>query len=271
MHSFSDIFQVIILGIVEGLTEFLPVSSTGHMILVSSWLDLTGDKINTFEIFIQLGAILAVLVLYWQRFLDLLKFKTKQGETNSFSGFTGMVKIALACAPAFVLGALFHDTIKQKLFTPQSVAAALIVGGLLLVSVERLRRRPTVESIEGISYRQSLFIGCMQCLALWPGMSRSASTIIAGMLVGTKRHVAAEFSFIIAVPVMVAAVGYDMLKSYGAISAADLPMFGLGFVVAFVAALLSIRFFMALLGRFNLAVFGYYRIALGLLTFWLLR
>lgn len=256
----------LILGIVEGLTEYIPVSSTGHLVLVGDVLEFTGATAATFSVFIQLGAILAVVVLYWHRFRGLLNFQRHEG----LEGFAGMLKLGVACLPALLLGALAHGAIKEKLFNPITVASALIIGGVVMIVIERRTRTPRVDDVAALSLRDSLVIGLFQCFALWPGMSRSGSTIIGGMLVGCSRKVAAEFSFLVAVPIMVAAVGYDMLQSLHLLSADDVAVFAIGFVVSFVTAILAVRVFISLMQRTTLTPFGVYRIALGALVvaFW---
>lgn len=258
---FPPLVTALILGLVEGVTEFLPVSSTGHMILVGHWIGFTGEKAETFEIFIQLGAILAVVVLYWKRFLALIPAAGSPGR--GLSGLEGILKIAVACAPAFIFGFLFHKQIKEKLFSPVPVAAALIAGGLLLLFIERLVRPASTRELGEISRFQAFSVGVFQCLALWPGVSRSGSMIVGGLTVGMNRITAAEFSFLVAVPIMAAATGYDLLKSYKLLTPEDVPLFAAGFTVSFLTAILSIRFFLALLARTSLRPFGIYRIALG--------
>ncbi|MZP29939.1 undecaprenyl-diphosphate phosphatase [Heliobacterium undosum] len=254
----------VILGIVEGLTEFIPVSSTGHMILVGSLLGFEGDKAATFEVFIQLGAILAVLVLYRDRFLNLILNLFADGIRFDDRGFT-IWHVAIAMAPACILGFFFHKSIKG-LFSDQSVVIGLVLGGLLMLAATWWRgpRRP-VDDLERINYRQALFVGLAQCLSLWPGFSRSGATISGGMLAGMTSAVAAEFSFIVAVPMMTVATGYDMLKSYQFLDASDLPFFALGFVVSFVVAWAAIVWFLKLLQRIGLAPFAYYRFLVALL------
>lgn len=258
--------QVLLLGTLEGLTEFLPVSSTGHLIVASELLHFPTEISATFSIFIQLGAILAVVVLYWRRFLSLFAFSDRDG----FSGVEGIGKLALACLPAFILGFLLHDFIKEHLFSSATVVAALFVGGVWMILVERRSREATVLRLEEMSYRQAFLVGCFQCLALWPGMSRSASTIIGGMLVGLDRRVAAEFSFLVAVPVMVAAVGYDTLKSFSELSTEAWQYLGAGLAVAFITGALSIKIFIRMLSRWTLQPFGYYRIVISLVLLILL-
>ncbi len=266
MSDQSEIFQAILMGIVEGLTEFIPVSSTGHLILFGEGIGFHGPSAATFEIFIQLGAILAVVFLYPARFTGLFELSSYAG----FKGWQGLIKIALACLPAFVLGFLFHKMIKSYLFFPFPVALALIVGGVLFYLIDRPGKTYKVSALEQISYKQAFLIGVFQCFALWPGMSRSGSTIIGGLLLGLDRKVAAEFSFLVAVPVMSAAVAYDMLKTYSTTVSIDWTIFSVGFVVSFLTAILAIRFFIRLLGSYTLRPFGYYRIVLGALVLVLL-
>lgn len=264
----SDAAVAVTLGIVEGISEFLPVSSTGHLILAGHALDFNGARADTFEIFIQSGAILAVVVLYFSRFLGLLDFSATRGAGAGFRGAAGLAKLAAGCAPAFVLGALLHKPIKQYLFSPFTVALGFIAGALLILAVERYHRRSTLERVEELSLTQCLLIGAFQCLGLWPGMSRSGSTIIGAMLTGCSRTVAAEFSFLLAVPVLVGAVAFDMYKSFALLCRADLFLFGLGFVVAFLAALAAVKVLITFLGRHSLAVFAYYRLIFGALLLW---
>ncbi len=257
----------IILGILEGLTEFIPVSSTGHLIIVGHLLGFSGATADTFDIFIQLGAILAVVVLYFERFRGLLDFRPGQ---SGFRGINGIVKLLAVSLPALVLGALFHGAIKRYLFNSTTVAIALILGGLVMIWVESRKAKPArFKSPEELPTRTAFIIGVFQCLALWPGMSRSASTIVGGMLLGLERQLAAEFSFLAAVPVMCAAVGYDLLKSAGSLTSLDVLPFALGFITSFLVAVLSIRVFMRLLNSWTLKPFGYYRIALGALLLFL--
>jgi undecaprenyl-diphosphatase len=266
------ILIVIALGIIEGLTEYIPVSSTGHLILANKLFGFEGQVADTFDIFIQLGAILAVVFLYFGRFKALLDFKSSTiTQQNGLKGLNGIIKLGLTCLPAFVIGGLFHHQIKEKLFFPGPVAAALIFGGVAMILIERYWKKHNVTSVEQITLKHCLGIGFFQCLAMWPGMSRSASTIIGGMLFGLERGVAAEFSFLVAVPTMCAAVGYDMLKSIHILHSSDILYFAIGFVVSFVVAVYSIKFFIGILNKITLAPFGWYRIALGALVLWLVR
>ncbi len=262
----STLEKAVALGILEGLTEFIPVSSTGHLVLLGNALDYVGGKAATFSIFIQLGAILSVVVLYYRYFLALFRPAGSCRETQGFSGIEGLIKLFLTTLPALTAGFLLHDLIKEQLFSPAPIAAALIVGGIVMILAEKRRQPAPVVRIGAASYSQCLGVGFFQCLALWPGMSRSASTIIGAMLLGFERRVAAEFSFIMAVPIMAAAVGYDMLKSIPLLDRADLPIFAMGFVVSFVTAALAIKFFISMLRRFTLRPFGIYRILLGVVV-----
>lgn len=256
------IITAIILGIVEGLTEFLPVSSTGHLIITGNLLDFTGTKADTFEVFIQLGAILAVVWLYRQRFFQLLDFSKAKG----LQGKRGIGLLLLTTLPALVVGFLLHDFIKDHLFQPSTVAIGLAVGGAALIVFERFQHKSAIIKLDDITPKQAFAVGCFQLLALWPGVSRSASTIIGGMIQGLDRKTAVEYSFLIAVPVMIAATGFDLLKSLDSLQTSDIPMFATGFITAFVAAVLAIRYFVRFVQRFGFTVFGWYRIALAALV-----
>lgn len=260
----SEYLFAVLLGLLEGLTEFIPVSSTGHLVLLQHYLGFTDDAADTFAIFIQLGAILAVVVLYKERFLGLFKFS--ESESSGFRGWDGILKLFVACLPAFVSGFLLHKYIKSMLFFPVPIALALLVGGVVMIFVERTGLKVKTEKVEDITLRQCFAIGCFQCLALWPGMSRSGSTIIGGLCVGLNRTLAAEFSFLVAVPVMCAAVGYDLLKSATALASSDIVTFAIGFIISFVTAVVAIKWFMKLLSRWTLAPFGVYRVLLAILV-----
>jgi len=253
----------IVLGIVEGLTEFIPVSSTGHLIVVGNLLGFVGEKAATFEVAIQLGAILSVVVLYWDRFLSLLPRKTAR-ESNSVSnlaGWPGLCRIGLATAPALIAGYLLHRFIKAHLFTPTAVSWALAIGGLGILIAEKFTSGRSPRPLNQLTLQQALGIGLFQTLALWPGTSRAAATIVGGLLLGLDRKGAAEFSFLIAVPVMVAATGYDLLKTGSYLTSNDLAQLVVGLVVAFIVAILSIATFIRILSRWSLAPFAWYRIA----------
>ncbi len=264
----TDMWVSAILGIVEGLTEFLPVSSTGHLIVAGHILGFTGATACCFEVFIQLGAILAVVVLYWRRFQGLLpKSGLLTGSDEGFRGFRGLWLLALTTLPPLVGGYLAHKTIKENLFGPLTVAWALGIGGMAILAAEWLKPHPTADDLDGLNGTQALAIGLFQCLSLWPGVSRSAATIVGGLLVGLDRKVAAEYSFLAAVPVMIAATFYDMCKSWCYLDPSDFGFFAVGFVVSFVSALVAIESFVLLLQRWSLAPFAYYRIAIAPLIY----
>lgn len=256
----------VLLGVVEGLTEFLPVSSTGHMIIAGHLLGFAGEKAATFEIVIQLGAILAVVHLYRGRFLGLVR----ADPGRRFSGGFGLWLLFLTSLPASLVGLFARKAIKAHLFGPLTVALALAVGALMLLWVESGKRRPTCLGLDQITPAMALGIGLFQCLALWPGFSRAGATIMGAMLLGSDRRTAAEYSFVAAVPIMVAATGYEMLKSRELLDGTDLGLLAVGFVVAFVSALLAVKWFVRLLGRWTLRPFAWYRLVLAPLVwvFW---
>ncbi|WP_421384812.1 undecaprenyl-diphosphate phosphatase [Bacillus salacetis] len=251
----NDILIAVILGIIEGLTEFLPVSSTGHLILAGHLLDFTGEKEKTFSIFIQLGAILAVVVFYWRRFLTIMRFNFKEG--------LNIIHIICAMLPAVVVGLLLHDLIKEYLFSPRTVVIALAAGALLLIYAEKKNHKVSTEDLDELTYKQAFRIGLFQCLALFPGFSRAGATIAGGVLSGANHKTAAEFSFLVAVPMMVAASGLDLFKSYEVISAADIDLFIAGFFSAFIVALIAIMSFLKILSKVKLTPFAYYRFILA--------
>lgn len=257
----TDLLNAVILGIVEGLTEFIPVSSTGHLIIAGHFLHFEGAKASTFEVFIQLGAILAVVVLYKDRFLRLLH----RSSSGGFAGLNGILLLGLTTAPALVLGFLAHGFIKEHLFNTLTVAIGIFVGGVAILLAERFLPAPTKRGLDSLAPKDALLVGFFQCLALWPGVSRAGATIIGEMLMGIERKTAAEYSFLAAVPVMFAATGYDLFKSLSFLQASDLPMFAVGFVVSFLAAWLAVRTFISLLSRYTLVPFGWYRIIAAVL------
>lgn len=255
------LWLALILGIVEGLTEFLPISSTGHLILVSERFGLTGARAEVFEIFIQLGAVLAVVVEYRRRLLEALR-----PERFSF-----LVKVGLAFVPAAVAGLLFHDFISETLFSARTVAAALIAGAVLILVVEALPRRETTASAEGASWRQTVSVGIAQCAALWPGFSRSAATILGGLLCGMSRPAATEFSFFVAIPTLGSATVYSLWKRHDALHPGDGLYLAVAFAVSFVVAWWSIRWLLRFVSTHTLRPFAWYRLALGLLVLWATR
>lgn len=263
MHDYTI---AIIQGIVEGLTEFLPVSSTGHLILSGYLLNFTGEKAETFEIVIQLGAILAVAILYWQRVWALFDWKEQK---NAIYPQLNLIHVFVAIMPAMILGYLTHGLIKTYLFSPYTVLIGLVIGGVFMILAERFQPRITAQTMDQLSYGQAFKIGLFQCLSLWPGFSRSGATIAGGLFVGISHKAAADFSFLIAIPIMFAASGYDLLKSYKYLSGSDIPFFAVGFVVSLIVALLAVISFLKLLQKVKLAPFAYYRFIIAAL-FWLI-
>ena len=259
--------DAIVLGLVEGLTEFLPVSSTGHLILASRGLGLSGDLVDSFNIAIQSGAILAVVIIYWQRFRGFLDWKAK--EDAGFRGIRGIILISLTTFPALALAALFHKDIKAVLFAPLPVALALAIGGVLMIWIERKASKEPNLILEKLSYRNALAIGFFQCFSLWPGMSRAAATIIGGRFLGLSRQEAAEYSFLAAVPILIAATAYELKNNPGLLTQAE-PLFAVGFGVSFITAWFAVKGFLLLLRRWTLAPFGWYRIVLAAAVFYAL-
>lgn len=253
-------FQALLLGIVEGLTEFLPISSTGHQIIVADLIGFGGERARAFNIIIQLGAILAVVWEYRRKILDVVVGLPRQRSAQSFT-----FNLLLAFLPAAVIGVIFSDLIHEFLFNPITVAAALVVGGVVMLWVERRPHAVQAETVDDMRWSQALKVGCAQCLALIPGTSRSASTIIGGLLFGLSRKAATEFSFFLAMPTMVGAAVYSGYKYRDLFQPADLPVFALGFVVSFIFAMLAVRALLKFIGNHSYAAFAWYRIAFGLL------
>ncbi|HXE56984.1 MAG TPA: undecaprenyl-diphosphate phosphatase [Gemmatimonadales bacterium] len=254
------LLQAVVLGLVEGATEFIPVSSTGHLIVVGDWLGFVGERAKTFEIFIQLGAILAVVWVYRARLWRLAGGLGADPKSRRFAAH-----LLIAFTPAAAVGFLTHDWIKATLFNPLTVAVALVLGGVAIFLVERWRPRTTVERIEDLTPRTALGIGLAQVLALIPGTSRSGATIMGAYALGLSRTAATEFSFFLAIPVMLAATVFDLVDSLGVLTRADVPVFASGFVVAFVSAMVIVRAFLGYVARHSFTVFAWYRIAFGLL------
>ena len=249
----------IVLGLVEGLTEFLPVSSTGHLILAGHWLHFEGPAAGTFEVVIQLGAILAVVCEYRAQLGQHLVALGRDAVARRF-----YFNLGLAFLPAAFFGFLFHDAIKSQLFTPRNVAYALIVGAIAIFGVEALKLRPRSRTVESVGARQALAIGLAQCAALFPGFSRAAATIMGGLIVGLDRPTAAQFSFLLAIPTMLGATTLDLLKSMHDLTGADWVRIGIGFVVAFLSAWLAVRWFVRFLSQHSLRSFAVYRLLVGL-------
>ncbi|GFP75156.1 undecaprenyl-diphosphate phosphatase [Clostridium fungisolvens] len=266
--DFIFILKAIIIGIVEGITEFIPVSSTGHMIIVGDLIGFRGTEFtNMFEIVIQLGAILAIVVLYWNKIWTMIKsfFKFEK------KGIKFWLVIIVGTIPALVLGVLFNDMIDKYLFSSKTVAIGFIVGGIFLIVAEnsfrkKAKRARSVKDIDEISYGQAIQVGLFQCLAMWPGMSRSASTIIGGWISGLNTAVAAEFSFFLAIPIMMGASTLKLVKfNYSTLNSSEVVALVAGFVVAFIVALIVVDGFIAFLKKKPMRVFAVYRLFAGLI------
>jgi undecaprenyl-diphosphatase len=260
LAQLHPIVKAVILGVVEGATEFIPVSSTGHLIVAGDWLGFTGEDAKAFEIFIQLGAILAIVWLYRVRLARVLHTAATDPTSRRL-----VTNLLIAFLPAAVVGLLAHKAIKAYLFSPMVVAITMLLGGIAILLIELWRPRPQVAAVDELPPRTALGIGLAQVLALVPGTSRSGATIMGAYCLGLTREAATEFSFFLAVPTMVAATGYDLAKSASALSSADVPLFGVGFLVAFLTAVIVVRAFVAYVARSNFAAFAWYRIGFGLL------
>jgi undecaprenyl-diphosphatase len=248
-----SIIEAIIIAIVEGLTEFLPISSTGHMIIAEKIMGVEdNDFTKLFTVGIQLGAILAVVVLYWKKFVD-------------FKSWHFYLKLLIAVIPALVLGFIFSDKIDSLLESSLTVAITMIAGGVVLLFIDNIFNAPKIETEEQISFPKAFIIGCWQCIAMIPGVSRSAASIIGGMQQSLTRKLAAEFSFFLAVPTMAAATGYKMLKGYKTLNSEHIKLLAVGNVVAFIVAMLAIKFFIGFLQKHGFKLFGYYRIIGGII------
>lgn len=254
-------FDAILMGIVEGLTEFLPISSTGHLILLGELIGFQGPPGKVFEVGIQLGAILAVVVLFRARILSLLRGAfVRSSDERAVS-----LNLLLAFLPAMVIGATLHGTITRVLFNPWVVCTALIIGGIAIIAIERRIREPSIRTLEEMGPVAALLIGCGQVLAMIPGTSRSGATIIAALLCGVERKAAAEFSFLLAIPTMLAATAYSLLKARHELSADGMALIAVGFATAFLVALATVKLVMAFISRIGFTPFGWYRIALGVI------
>lgn len=245
------LIETIILSIIEGLTEFLPVSSTGHMILASAAMDIHEEEfVKTFEIFIQIGAILAIALMYIKRFMQ---------------GITIYLKLFAAFLPTAIIGLLAYDIIKSYLFNPVVVAVSLIVGGIILIIIDRrvVSRKSETVRLEDIPYKNAFFIGLAQCVAMIPGTSRAAATIVGGVFNKLDKKQATEFSFLLAVPTMFAASGYDLLKTPVSFTENQIMMLAVGLVLAFISAWIAVKIFLKIVDRYGFKHFGYYRILIG--------
>ncbi|MBC9721586.1 MAG: undecaprenyl-diphosphate phosphatase [Lactobacillus sp.] len=265
--DFIELLKVIFLGIVEGITEWLPVSSTGHMILVDEFikLNMTPAFMEMFFVVIQLGAIMAVVCLFWDK---LFPFEFKGGFKVKTDTMNLWFKIAVACVPAAIIGLLFDDVIDKYLFNPVTVALMLILYGVLFIVIENRNkgRRPMVNDLSQITYKFALMVGIFQLLALVPGTSRSGATIVGAILIGASRYVASEFTFFLAIPVMLGASLLKILKFGLVFTASEAVVLGTGTLVAFFVSILAIKFLMGYIKKHDFKVFGWYRIILGIIV-----
>lgn len=269
------LLKAAVMGVVEGLTEFLPISSTGHLILTGSLLGFTGETAKVFEIAIQTGAMFAVMWEYRQRLLSTMRGLPSERQAQRFA-----LNVLIAFVPAVILGLAFGKVVKDHLFHPVPVATAFIVGGVIILLVEHLhkrrfgardmegKRRARVETIDDMSHVDALIVGLMQCLALIPGTSRSGATIIGAMTFGFSRQAATQFSFFLGIPTLLGAGAYALIKQRSALHWADLPMFIVGGLMAFVSALLCIRWLIRYVSTHDFTVFAWYRIVFGALVLW---
>ena len=252
------LLKAAILGLVEGATEFIPVSSTGHLIVVSNWLGLVDERAKTFDVFIQLGAILAIVWLYRARLWRTVLAARHEAASRRFVG-----NLLIAFLPAAIIGVLTHEWIKARLFNPTVVAVALVVGGVLILLIERWAPAPKVYDVNEVPAQTAFGIGLAQVLSLIPGTSRSGATIMGGYALGLSRIAATEFSFFLAIPVMLAATLFDLMKSWSVLTPSDIPLFAVGIIVSFVSALVVVRAFLSYVSGHSFRVFAWYRIVFG--------
>lgn len=254
------LLKAFVLGIVEGATEFLPVSSTGHLIIVGHWLAFNDARGKVFEIVIQLGAILAVCWEYRARFTHVLGNATEPASRRL------LLNLALAFLPAALLGLVFHEQIKAHLFSPLTVAWALVAGGFAILLVERYAPQPDTLTVDDLDWKHALKVGLAQCVSLIPGVSRAGATILGGVLFGLSRRAATEFSFFLALPIMFAATGFDLFQNWQLLDGGDLPVFVAGFLTAFASALLVVRGLLGYVAHHDFRAFAWYRIVFGTLV-----
>ncbi len=258
------LIKAAVMGIVEGLTEFLPISSTGHLILAGSLLGFDDAKAKVFDIAIQTGAIFAVVLVYWQKIKSTIVALPRQAKAQRFA-----LNVLIAFLPAVVLGLLFGSAIKAHLFTPIVVASTFILGGFIILWAEkRPPGRVRVERVDDMTPMDALKVGLVQCFAMIPGTSRSGSTIIGGMLLGLSRQAATDFSFFLAIPTLIGASAYSLYKERALLSVADLPMFAVGLLFSFVSAWFCVRWLLKYISTHNFVPFAWYRIAFGIVVLW---
>jgi len=259
----GSFFIAVILGIVEGVTEFLPISSTGHLILVNRLVEFQGGFAHVFDVVIQLGAILSVVVFFWRKLNPFSRYKDRWEKQDTWDLWK---KTLAALVPALIIGATLGKYVQELLFNPVIVSIALIAGGIVLVLIERRQPINLIDSVNDLSYKNSFLIGLIQCLAMIPGTSRSAATIIGAMFLGASRSTAAEFSFFLAIPTMAAASAYSLLTAESSLTFYQWMVLGVGFLVAFIVAWAVIAVFMKYIQSHDFKAFGYYRIILGLIV-----
>ena len=267
------LIKAALMGVVEGLTEFLPISSTGHLILAGALLGFDDEKGKVFDIAIQTGAIFAVILVYWQKIRDTVLALPTQKKAQQF-----VLNVVIAFVPAVVLGLLFGQAIKAHLFTPLVVASTFILGGFIILWAERREaarvldsatdssRQASIDSVDDMSWRDALKVGLVQCLAMIPGTSRSGATIIGGMLLGLSRKAATDFSFFLAIPTLIGAGAYSLYKDRALLSMADLPMFGVGLIFSFFSAWVCVRWLLRFIATHSFVGFAYYRIVFGIVV-----
>ncbi len=251
------IWQVIVLGLVEGLTEFIPVSSTGHLLLGGYFLGFESPG-KTFEVLIQLGAILAILTIYFGKLLRILLDLPSDPRTRRF-----VLAVLVAFLPAAIIGAAAHKFIKEVLFNPWVVSVALVVGGMVLLAVDKMRLEPRYHDAMDFSLPMAFKIGCLQCLAMIPGVSRSGATIVGALLLGADKRAATEFSFFLAMPTMVGAFAFDLYKNWAQLTPEDVKAIAIGFAVSFVAGAFVVRYLLDFVSRHGFSLFAWWRIAIG--------
>ena len=269
--DFTLLLKAAVMGVVEGLTEFLPISSTGHLILAGALLGFDDEKAKVFDIAIQTGAILAVVIVYWEKISSTVVALPTQRLARRF-----VLNVLIAFVPAVILGLLFGKAIKAHLFTPTVVASSFIIGGFIILWVEGWGRKPLhdghpddharIVNVESMTPLDALKVGLVQCLAMIPGTSRSGATIIGGMLLGLSRKAATDFSFYLAIPTLIGAGAYSLYKERALLSMADVPMFAVGLLFSFLSAWLCVRWLLRYIATHNFVVFAYYRIAFGVVV-----
>lgn len=271
--DFITILKAIILGLVEGLTEFAPVSSTGHLIIVDEmWLHskefLSKPTANTFKVVVQLGSVLAAAIIFKDRFIEMLGLKRKDKKTAPSESRLKLTHVIVGLIPAGVLGVLFEDYIDENLFSTETVLIGLVIGAVFMIFADIFGgKKPKINTVDQITYKQALSIGLIQCFSLWPGFSRSGATISGGVMVGLSHRAASDFTFIMAVPIMAGASFISLLKNWQYFTPDALPFFIAGFISAFLFALIFIRFFLKLINKIKLIPFAIYRIILAIVIY----